>query len=107
MGVAIKLLGQIHINGEFGLPRNFVKGTELWKEAANLGNTEAHLLLAMSYENGSHGLKTDLEMALYHYEVAAMGGHFSARGKLGYFAAKEGKFDRALQHWMISTRMGE
>ena len=35
---AIRMLGQYHFNGENGLPRNAVKGTELKKEAANLGN---------------------------------------------------------------------
>ena len=101
------MLGQSHINGELGFPRNVAKGTELIQEAANLGDIQAHFLLATSYKEGSHGLKKKMDMALYHYEVAAMGGHFDARGRLGYVEAVEEKFDKALKHWMISARMGE
>ena len=51
----------------------------MWKEAATLGGVEAHCGLAVSYKNGEYGLKKDINMAVHHYEVAAMGGHFGAR----------------------------
>ena len=42
----------------------------------------------------------------YHYEVAAIGGHSSARHNLGVFECEGGRFDRALRHYMISAKMG-
>ena len=35
-----------------------------------------------------------------------MRGHFYAWCNLGCFEYKDGKFDRALRHWMMSAKMG-
>merc|ERR1712007_33224 len=67
---AIRVLGQYHIHGECGLPRNVRKGSELCKKSAKLGDVEAHYQLAVSYEHGDYGLSKDIDMALYHYKVA-------------------------------------
>ena len=71
------------------------------QEAAQLGDVEAHFDLACSYHEGAYGLKKDAEKALLHYEVAAMEGHFLARHNLGVCEEEDGKFDRALGHWMM------
>merc|ERR1712129_442780 len=52
------------------------------------------------------GVKKDTEKMLYHYEVAAIGGHFAARCNLGCFECGEGRTDRALRHFTISAKMG-
>jgi len=82
------------------------KGVELFKVAAKLGSVDAHYNLAVSYCQGN-GVKKDREKAIYHYEVAAIGGHFSARYNLGHLERREERPDRALRHWMISAKMGD
>ena len=84
--------------GEMGIPRNFAKGIELLKEAAKLGDVHAHYCLGFAYDEGDFGLKKDMNLAVNHYKVAAMGGHFEARHNLGVIKYKEGSFDRALRH---------
>jgi len=103
---AITMMGQFHVSGEYGVQRNVVKGIDLWKEAAKLGNAEAHCHLALSYDGGDFGLKKDMSKAVYHYEAAAIAGHFEARHGLGFFEKREGRFNRALRHWMVSATMG-
>merc|ERR1711862_898403 len=103
--VAMTMMGEYHIYGLNGVPRN-VKGIELYQEASKLGDIQAHFTLATVYDVGRFGLKKDVEKALSHYEVAAMGGHFGARINLGVYEVEDGKFDRALRHWMMSANMG-
>jgi len=99
-------LGHFRVKGQHGLPKNAAKGIELWKMAAKLGSVHAHYSLADKYRDGDWGVKKDTEKILYHYEVAAIGGHFLARHNLGVFEGKEERVDRALRHWMISAKMG-
>ena len=56
---------------------------------------------------GDYGLNKDMNMAQNHYEVAAMAGHFVARHNLGVIECNEGRYDRALKHWMISAKNGD
>merc|ERR1712129_532506 len=56
--------------------------------------------------DGDWGVKKDTKKMLYHYEVAAIGGHSVARHNLGCLEYNGGMFDRALRHWMISAKMG-
>merc|ERR1719356_1793384 len=100
------MLGQFFVFGEQGVPRNIAKGIELWKEAATLGHAQAHCNVAHAYREGDIGLKEEINMAVYHYEVAAMAGHYMARHNLGVFECNEGRFDRALRHWVISANIG-
>ena len=104
--VAMTRIGEYHIRGENGLPRNVAKGIELLEEAAKLGDVGAHLRLACSYDDGDYGSKKDVEKTLFHYEAAAMGGHVGARHYLGFLEAEDGKFNRALRHWTVSAKMG-
>ena len=103
---AIRTLGQLYLSGKKDIPRNFAKGIELLKEAAKLGDVKAHQRLAFAYHEGDFGLKKDMNMAVNHYEVAAMAGHFGARHNLGIIKYNEGRFDRALRHWLVSAMIG-
>ena len=48
----------------------------------------------------------DMAKAFRHYEVAAMGGHVLARHNLGKTEYRAKNHDLALQHWMISAKLG-
>ena len=43
---------------------------------------------------------------MHYFELAVMGGDFSARYNLGYYEACAGNVDRALRHHMIAVRGG-
>ena len=47
---------------------------EYYKKAAELGDAVAHYRLALAYRDGE-GVKEDEEKMVYHWEVAAIGGH--------------------------------
>ena len=98
-------LGQWYDSGERGLLRNRKRAIALWEEAAKLGSVEAHIHLGYAHEEGD-GVKRDTTKALYHFQVAAIGGHFRARHNLGAIEYNEGRMESALKHWMISSKMG-
>ena len=52
-------------------------------------------------------MEKDLRLAMDHYKIAAKGGHPIAQFDLGVIEHNAGKFDRALKHYMISTKMGD
>ncbi len=43
---------------------------------------------------------------VYHLEQAAIAGHPQARFSLGIYEFKNGKFERARIHWIISANLG-
>ena len=47
-----------------------------------------------------------MKKALYHYELAAMGGHEAARHNLGAMEGQKGNVERAYKHYMIAARSG-
>ena len=102
---ALKMLGQCHLNGQNGVPRNVVKRIELWQKATGLGSVEAHYELAIPYCEGDV-VQKDKEKVLSRHKAAAIGGDFASRHDLGRFEYREGRTDRALQHWTISAKMG-
>ena len=51
-------------------------------------------------------MKVDEKMAMYYYELGAMGGEVAARYNLGIREEIAGNMDRALKHYMITARNG-
>ena len=76
-----------------------------WKMAAKLGDVEAHYHLGVMYERG-RSVEKDEEKELYHYEIAAIGGHPGSRFNLGCYEERNGKADRAVKHFIIAARLG-
>ncbi|EJK66638.1 hypothetical protein THAOC_12427 [Thalassiosira oceanica] len=104
--VAICVLGTKYFFGKYGLKKDDVtRAAELYERAAKLGVKEAHFNLACLYANGAD-VEKDMAKALRHYESAATCGHVPARFNLGCKEYKDGKYDLALQHWMISAKLG-
>ena len=52
-------------------------------------------------------MEKDTAKALSHYEVAAMCGQVNARHNLGNVENRAGNYDVALQHFLISAKLGE
>ncbi|EJK71316.1 hypothetical protein THAOC_07265 [Thalassiosira oceanica] len=103
--VAIWDLGQLYCLGLLGLEKDTTRAVELYERAAELGAKEAHYSLGCVYNEGTD-VEKDMAKALRHWEAAAMSGHVSARFNLGNEGSKAGYHDLALQHWLISSKMG-
>ena len=79
--------------------------SEYWKKAAELGNIEAHYNLAISYGEGE-GVEKDTKKELYHLEEAAIGGHPEARFNIAARDWNNGRYERAMKHWIITAKLG-
>ncbi|EJK77439.1 hypothetical protein THAOC_00730 [Thalassiosira oceanica] len=102
---AITLLGYKYFHGSLGLTKNVPRAIELWTEAAELGSLEAHRQLGAMYYTGD-GVKEDKPRGIQHWQKAAMKGHVSSRHNLGIAEHKNGNHQLAVQHYMISAKMG-
>ena len=103
--VAIQGLGGFYYSGAKGLPQDYSKAIELWLRAGEHGNAAAYHNLAVVYDNG-RGVERDMKKAKYYYELAAMGGHVSARYNLGHLEQDAGNTNRAMKHWMMAAAAG-
>jgi TPR repeat protein len=98
---AIYVLGNYYYHGKIGLLRDQERAIELWKQAADLGYSEAHYQLGTQYDTGRNSKKEK-----FHYEAAAMTGHEAARYNLGCMDYELGNRERAVKHWMIAASAG-
>ena len=103
--LAIKVLGGSYYHGKFGLAKDVPRAIELWTEAAELGTIDAHCELGMLYYTGK-GVVEDKTRGICLWQHAAMKGHVPSRDNLGVIEAAKGNYELAVQHWMISAKMG-
>ncbi|EJK56534.1 hypothetical protein THAOC_23561, partial [Thalassiosira oceanica] len=78
---------------------------ELWTEAAELGSIDAHYSLGLVYYKGD-GVEEDKPRSIQHWQEAAINGHVQSRHNLGIAEHKNGNYKLAVQHWMITAKMG-
>ncbi|EJK44992.1 hypothetical protein THAOC_36426 [Thalassiosira oceanica] len=102
---AINHLGNQHFYGRLGLTKDVPRAIELWTEAAELESLEAHYQLGVTYYDGD-GVQEDKPRGIRHWQQAAMKGHLESRHCLGVVEYNEGNYNLAVQHWMISAKMG-
>jgi len=80
---------------------------EYFTKAAELGNVDAHYQLAVLYRDG-HGVEKDKEQEIHHLELAAIGGHPTARYDLGCEEwDNNDNAERAMKHWIIAASLGD
>ena len=103
--VAIWHLGNKYRFGQYGLEKGMMRAVELYERAADLGVKEAYFNLGLLYAKGTD-VEKDMTKAFRHYEAAAMFGHVSSRHNLGCMERKAGTHDLALQHFLISAKLG-
>ena len=103
--VAINLLGEKYYQGGLGLQKDIQKGVELWTQAAELGSIDTLHHLGIAYCNGV-GVEKDMAKAAEFFAKAAMQGLVESRFKLGTIEGREGNWDRAVRHFLISAKMG-
>ena len=102
---AIKALGDQYVDGRLGLAKDVPRAIELYTEAAELGSLDAHLKLGITYCTGN-GVEEDEPRGIHHWQQAAMRGHVECRHNLGIVEFKNKNYELAVQHWMISAKMG-
>jgi len=102
---AFLYLGMEYRDGGSGLPQDYKMAFDLWNMAAELGSSIAHHSIAFAYAGGK-GVEEDNEKAIYHFELAAIGGHEAARNNLGMIEEGNGNMDRAMKHFIIAARCG-
>ncbi|EJK66853.1 hypothetical protein THAOC_12181 [Thalassiosira oceanica] len=103
--MAIWNLGNQYCVGNYGLVKDVSRAVELYERAAELGVTEAHYNLGVLYSFGAD-VEKDMTKAFRHYEAAAMRSHVLARYNLGCIEGKAGNHVIALQHMLMSAKMG-
>jgi tetratricopeptide (TPR) repeat protein len=94
-------LGFYYYHGREGLHQDREKAIELYARSANLGSSKAHFYLGGVYQEGG-----DLNMAKFHWEVAAIAGHELARDNLGIMDYNSGKYEQAAKQWKIAASAG-
>ena len=102
---AIYQLGTKYHFGSLGLTKNVPRAIELWTEAAELGSLEAHFRLGCRYYNGD-GVNEDKPRGIYHWKQAAMKGNAPSRHNLGVDEFDKNNYKIAVQHLVISAKMG-
>ncbi|EJK72172.1 hypothetical protein THAOC_06323, partial [Thalassiosira oceanica] len=102
---AMNHLGSKYFHGELGLAKDVPRAIELWTEAAELGSLDAHCHLGRMYYMGD-GVAEDKLRGIRHWQEAAMKGDVVSRRVLGATAYKNGNHQLAVQHFMISAKMG-
>ncbi|EJK54182.1 hypothetical protein THAOC_26254 [Thalassiosira oceanica] len=102
---ATRLLADAYYNGRYELEIDVPRAIELWTEAANLGDLNAHFQLGYVYCDGE-GVEEDVGRGVRHWQHAAIQGHPLSRHSLAVHEYKSGNHELGVQHWMISAKMG-
>ena len=102
---AIYYLGDNYFYGELGLMKDAPRAIELYTKGAELGSLDAHSQLGHAYYNGN-GVEEDKPRGISHWQKAAMKGHVLSRHNLGFVEYESGNYEIAVQHLMISAKMG-
>jgi TPR repeat protein len=76
-----------------------------YTKAAALGNAVAHYNLSIMYKLGK-GVEKNEKREVYHLEIAAIGGHPTARYNLGCHEWNAGRIDRSTKHFIIAAKLG-
>ena len=103
---AIDYLAHAYYDGDYGLQQDIPRSIELWTEAANLGDSNAHLKLGNIYYVGV-SVKQDKRRGIRHWQHAAIHGHPGSRHALGFYEGLNENHELAVQHYMISAKMGD
>jgi tetratricopeptide (TPR) repeat protein len=85
---------------------DYEEAFQYYAKAAGLGDIEAHYNLSVSYHLGK-GVEKNEKKELHHLEIAAIGGHPEARHNLGCYEGRNGRHERAMQHFIIAAKLGD
>jgi len=98
---AMSQMGKHYYNNE----GDYKSAVKYWTKAAELGDMEAHNNLSVMYRKGVV-VEKDEKKELHHLEQAAIGGDVDARQNLAKVEWENGRWERALKHWIIAVNLG-
>ncbi|EJK56527.1 hypothetical protein THAOC_23568 [Thalassiosira oceanica] len=104
--LATEFLAGAYYRGCHGLTQDVPRAIELWMESAILGDLDAHYKLGAMYFTGE-GVEKDEDRGIRHWQHAAIRGNPDSRFMLGIDEYENGNHELAVQHWMISAKMGD
>ena len=87
------------------MTKDVPRAIELWTDAVELGSLDAHYQLGDTYYRGD-GVEEDKPRGIHHWQQAAIKGHVLSRHNLGHVEYDHGNCEVAVQHFMISAKMG-
>ncbi|EJK66764.1 hypothetical protein THAOC_12280 [Thalassiosira oceanica] len=99
---ATKTLGDWYYHGDLGLAKDVPRAIDQWTEAAELGSMHT----ANSAWCSRQRCRSRQSERLHHWQQAAMKGDVESRHNLGVTEYYNGNYELAVQHYMISTKMG-
>ena len=103
---AMYTLGDIYLHGSLScVTKDIPRAIELYTKGAELGSLDAHNQLGLVYYHGN-GVEENKARGIHHWQQAAMKGHAQSRHMLGATELQKGNHQLAVQHWMISAKMG-
>ena len=102
---AMVILGKSYYEGLLGLPVDQSKAFELVERACELGCSEAHYSLGITYKMGE-GVEINRKKAIHHYQIAAIMGNERARHNLACIEFENRNYQRAMRHFMVAARCG-
>jgi hypothetical protein len=107
-GEAFNTLGLMYESEDYSLAlaQDTTKANELFLKAGELGCADGYYNLGISYHRGK-GVEVDMGKAKYYYELAAMGGHATARNNLGCEEGEAGNHRRAMKHLILAAKAGD
>ena len=71
-----------------------------------MGDAYAHYHLSLLYHREGLGVEKDEKKEWYHLEEATIAGHPGARYNLACYEERNGRFERAVKHWIIAANLG-
>ena len=105
--VAAYYFGCKYHKGTMGLPQDSRRALELFRQAVQLGHTDAHFTIGEYYLRGNKEVGgKDMKKAKYHWELAAIGGHASSRHNLGALERQAGNTRRSIKHFKMAAEAG-
>jgi TPR repeat protein len=77
------ILGRCYITGS-GVGLDLHRGLELGRDSSLAGSSYGEFVVAFAYENGSGGVRTDLQESVEHYKMAVQHGIAEAQYRLAH-----------------------
>ena len=103
--LAFVALGSCYTSGTHGLPQDHQKAHELFLKSGELGCAGAYYTLGQKFRVGE-SVEKDVRKAKHYFELAAVMGSLDARYNLGVEDYNAGNHQRAMKHFIISSKAG-
>ena len=99
--IALQKIGHDHYK-----EHDYESAFRYYTMAAEEGDEDARFMVGSMYQGGRF-VEKNRDKCISHWEQAAIRGHVGARYLLGGYEWNNGRYDRAVKHWIISASLGD